>query len=125
MGLAATVIEGQVPGGEAWSRRALRDLLSVPRVKGVLVSDGAGNCIESEGRSLDTNAVVVDILIGAVVRATTDLGIGGPQLMATLCKEGVLVVGCGPAVRVAVLADNEANLGSLLNHVRRIFSEGV
>jgi hypothetical protein len=106
----------------SWNEEVLSELSSLPYVRAVVFTDGRGGTLRVNRRreTVKGLAKLADLANAALTQAGASLELGSLEVGACVYEEGSLVLaGCG-GVRVAVIADAGANLGALLNHVRRI-----
>lgn len=106
-----------------WDPQVLMDMLSLDYVLAVVFTDGNGLVLHSQVRADVPYQIgdITDIAIGALSRAGDALEIGPLGIAACLYRGGILVAARSNVTNVAVLAKANANLGQLLNQVRRIF----
>jgi predicted regulator of Ras-like GTPase activity (Roadblock/LC7/MglB family) len=111
------------PNSELWSENILSDLLALQYVRAVALTNGKGRALQLNHRRAApaTLAKMADLALAALTQAGSALNIGEVEVNACVYQDGVLLLAGGGPVRAAVLADAGANLGTLLNQVRRIF----
>lgn len=110
-----------------WDARVLADLTDLTYTRAVVFTDGLGRVLHRVTRT-DPPAWIgelVDIASGGLSQMGSQLGLGTPGVCVCTFQSGVVILSRSEAARVAVLADEHANLGQLLNHVRHIFSRAV
>lgn len=107
----------------AWNDDILRELLALQYVRAVVFTNGSGRALHvNRRRSTPAElAKVADLALGALERAGTALQLGRLEVNACVYQEGVVVSTSAGSMRAVVLADAGANLGTLLNQVRRLF----
>jgi hypothetical protein len=103
-------------GSNPWDARVLTDLTDLSYTRAVVFTDGLGRVLHWVTRTEPPKWIgeLVDITSGALSQFGSRLGLGAP---------GVCV--CTFHTGMAVLADETANLGQLLNHVRHLFARAV
>jgi hypothetical protein len=106
-----------------WNDDILRELLALQYVRAVVFTNGVGRVLHLNRRRATPPglAKAADIALAALAQAGTALQLGRLEVNACVYQEGVVVLTSAGAVRVAVLADAGANLGTMLNQVRRLF----
>lgn len=111
------------PSASTWNDDILRELLALQYVRAVVFTNGSGRALHvNRRRSTPPGlAKVADVALAALSQAGTALQLGRLEVNACVYQEGVVVLTSAGPVRVAVLADAGANLGTLLNQVRRLF----
>jgi hypothetical protein len=94
-------------------------------VRAVLFTNGKGRALHVDGRDGHSPglAKLADVAHAALARTGAALQLGRVEVSACIYKEGALLLAGSGKIRVAVLADAGANLGTLLNQVRRIFGK--
>jgi len=105
-----------------WNGDVLTELLGLQSVRAVLFTNGKGRTLHVSRRrpTPPELAKLVDLAHAALVQTGNALQLGRIEVSASVYQAGVLVLAGSDAVRVAVLADPGANLGALLNQVRRV-----
>jgi predicted regulator of Ras-like GTPase activity (Roadblock/LC7/MglB family) len=104
----------------------LDELASLPYVKAVLITDEQRLLNVILGPTSPAPLTVSAALArGALERLGSALTLGSLQVSASVFDAGVVVLSCVGALGVAVLADAGANLGSLLNYLRRVHRSEV
>ena len=71
----------------------------------------------------DGLAKIADLALAQLTQTGASLELGKLEVSACVYEHGMMLLAGSGSLRVAVLADNGANLGSLLNNVKRIFRE--
>jgi hypothetical protein len=106
-----------------WDASVLADLTDLTYTRAVVFTDGAGNVLHRVTRAEPPEAIgeLVDIASGGLSQLGSQLGLGTPGVCVCTFHLGVVILSRSESTRVAVLADEHANLGQLLNHVRHIF----
>ena len=109
----------------AWDEEVVNELLALNYVRAVAFTSGQGRALRVNRRATvpDTLAKIADLALAALTQAGAALDLGKLEVSACVYESGVMLLAGSGGVRVVVLADNGANLGSLLNNVRRIFRE--
>jgi hypothetical protein len=122
--LTESVLSG---GGNPWDARVLTDLTNLSYTRAVVFTDGLGRVLHWVTRTEPPKWIgeLVDITSGALSQLGSRLGLGTPGVCVCTFHMGVVILSRSETTRVAVLADETANLGQLLNHVRHIFSRAV
>lgn len=107
----------------AWNDEILRELLALQYVRAVVFTNGRGRALHvNRLRSTPPGlARVADLALASLAQAGSALQLGKLEVNACVYQEGVVLLAGTGALRVAVLADAGANLGTLLNQVRRLF----
>lgn len=97
--------------------------MALQYVRAVVVTNGQGRALHvNRRRSTPPGlAKLADLASAALLQAGAALQLGRLEVNAAVYQEGVLLLAGAGALRVAVLADAGANLGTLLNQVRRVF----
>jgi hypothetical protein len=110
-----------------WDAHVVADLADLAYTRAVVFTDGLGHILHSVTRTEPPARLgeLVDIASGALAQFGGRLGLGAPGVCVCTFHQGVVILSRSDAARVAVLADEHANLGQLLNHVRHIFSRAV
>lgn len=110
-------------GAPAWDACVLADLTDLTYTRAVVFTDGVGNVLYRVTRTESPEAIgeLVDIASGGLSQLGSQLGLGTPGVCVCTFQLGVVILSRSESARVAVLADEHANLGQLLNHVRHIF----
>jgi hypothetical protein len=110
-----------------WDSSVLTDLAELTYTRAVVFTDGLGHILHSVTRTEPPARLgeLVDIASGALAQLGGRLGLGAPGVCVCTFSRGVVILSRSEAARVAVLADEHANLGQLLNHVRHLFSRAV
>jgi hypothetical protein len=110
-----------------WDAHVLADLTELSYTRAVVFTDGLGGILHSVTRTEPPEAIgeLVDIASGGLSQLGTQLGMGTPGVCVCTFNMGMVILSRSETTRVAVLADEHANLGQLLNHVRHIFSRAV
>jgi hypothetical protein len=105
-----------------WNGDVLTELLGLQSVRAVLFTNGKGHALHVTRRrpAPPELAKLVDLAHAALVQTGNALQLGRIEVSASVYHAGVLLLAGSGAVRVAVLADPGANLGALLNQVRRV-----
>jgi hypothetical protein len=108
-----------------WNDEILRELLALQYVRAVAFTNGRGRALQvNEKRATPSGlAKLADLARAALTQAGDALQLGRVEVNACIYQEGVVLLAGTGAVRVAVLADAGANLGTLLNQVRRLFRQ--
>jgi hypothetical protein len=110
-----------------WDADVLADLAELAYTRAVVFTDGLGHILSIVTRTEPPARLgeLVDIASGALGQFGSRLGLGAPGVCVCTFQRGVVILSRSDAARVAVLADEHANLGQLLNHVRHLFSRTV
>jgi predicted regulator of Ras-like GTPase activity (Roadblock/LC7/MglB family) len=110
-----------------WDEDVLSDLLALPYVRGVVFTNGKGRAVHASHKltSVDGLAKIGDLAQAALAQAGAALKLGALEVSACVYEDGVVLFSGVGETRCAVLADAGANLGTLLNHARRLFPEGA
>jgi hypothetical protein len=110
-------------GHPLWDVNVLSDLTDLTYTRAVLFTDGIGRILHRVTRGEPPKRVgeLVDIAAGGLTQMGNQLGLGAPGVCVCTFQSGVVILARSEVARVAVLADEHANLGQLLNHVRHIF----
>ncbi len=113
------------PDPALWDEEVLADLLATSYVRAVVFTNGQGRTLRMNRRATapDALAKVADLALAALTQTGVALKLGRVEVSACVYEDGVVLLSGSQSVRVAVLADGGANLGTLLNHLRRIFPE--
>jgi predicted regulator of Ras-like GTPase activity (Roadblock/LC7/MglB family) len=119
------VIEALAGGHPPWDEKVLTDLTELAYTRAVVFTDGIGRVLHRATRSDMPTRVgeIVDIASGGLFQMGSQLGLGSPSVCVCTFQSGVVILARSEAARVAVLADENANLGQLLNHVRKLFPQ--
>jgi predicted regulator of Ras-like GTPase activity (Roadblock/LC7/MglB family) len=117
------VIDALASGHPPWDEKVLTDLTDLAYTRAVVFTDGIGRVLYRVTRSDPPKRIgeVVDIASGGLSQMGSQLGLGTPGVCVCTFQSGVVILARSDSARVAVLADENANLGQLLNHVRQIF----
>lgn len=101
----------------------LKEVLALPYVRAVVFTNGRGRALHVNRRRTTPEALakVADVALAALSQAGAALQLGRLDVSACVYEEGVVVLSGAGSLRVAVLAEAGANLGTLLNQMRRIF----
>ncbi|HTV25892.1 MAG TPA: hypothetical protein VMG12_44650 [Polyangiaceae bacterium] len=120
-------IEVPSNGSPPWDAHVLSDLTELTYTRAVVFTDGLGHVLHSVARTEPPARLgeLVDIASGALAQFGGRLGLGAPGVCVCTFQHGVVILSRSEAARVAVLADEHANLGQLLNHVRHLFTRAV
>jgi len=121
----AAIAVRAVKSSVSWNDEVLKDLLALSYVRGVIFTNGKGRVIHAnyEAAMVDGFAKIADLALAALGQTGVALKVGPLEVSACLYEQGVVLLSHGSAIRCAVLADAGANLGALLNHVRRLIRE--
>jgi len=108
-----------------WDEDVVNELIALPYVRAVVFTDGKGRTLRSNRRTTtpDDLARVADLALAAISRMGAALQLGRSEVNACVYQDGVLILSGSGKLQVAVLATAAANLGTLLNHTRRIFRQ--
>ena len=125
----AAPAESRPRGVRGWNEAALSALLALDDTEALVLTDGRGEPLYGYARSAQRDelaelAELVDILLGAVVRAGGELALGAPLVLATRYAHGSLVAALSPSLRAAVRAPTDANLGQLMLGLRQLLAVG-
>jgi hypothetical protein len=127
--MISNLLSNDVPssGHIPWDVHVLSDLTELTYTRAVVFTDGLGRVLHSVVRTEPPARLgeLVDIAAGALAQLGGRLGLGTPGVSVCTFQSGVVILSRSEAARVAVLADEHANLGQLLNHVRHLFSRAV
>ena len=109
----------------SWDAKVVGDLMSLGYTRAIVFTDCRGQVRHAVARSSapEDIAEVADIALSMLARAGSALKLGALAVSACMYQEGTLILARSGKNQVAVLAEEHANLGQLLNHVRRIFNE--
>jgi hypothetical protein len=110
-----------------WDARVLADLADLTYTRAVVFTDGLGRILHRVTRTDPPEWVgeLIDIASGGLSQMGSQLGVGSPTVCVCMFQSGVVILSRCEVARVAVLADEHANLGQLLNHVRHLFLRAV
>ncbi len=116
-------IAGAVPSPPlTWDEEVLNELLALQYVRAVVFTDGKGRTLRMNGRATpDGLAKVADLALAALSQMGVALQLGRVDVSTCVYQDGVVILAGAGKLRVAVLTTAGANLGTLLNHMRRIF----
>lgn len=108
-----------------WDEHVLSDLLALSYVRAVVFTNGKGRALHASHRvaSIEGLAKIADLAQAALAQAGVALKLGQLEVSANIYEDGVVLLAGVGETRCAVLADAGANLGTLLNHARRLFRE--
>ncbi|RYZ02659.1 MAG: hypothetical protein EOO73_30840 [Myxococcales bacterium] len=122
MSQSTPLASAQALPAPTWNDEILRELLALQYVRAVAFTNGNGRALHVHRRRSTPAGLVkiADVALAALAQAGKSLQLGRLEVSASVYQEGVLVLTSAGAVRVAVLADAGANLGTLLNQVRRL-----
>lgn len=125
MSQAAFAMSAVTTSSTIWDDDVLSDLLALPYVRGVVFTNGKGRAVHASHRlaAVDGLAKIGDLAILALAQAGSALKLGTLEVSACVYEDGVVLLAGTGQTRCAVLADAGANLGTLLNHARRLFRE--
>jgi hypothetical protein len=117
------VIDALSAGDTPWDADVLAELTDLAYTRAVVFTDGIGRVLHRVTRGVPPKRVgeLVDIAAGGLSQMGNQLGLGTPGVCVCTFQSGVVILARSEGARVAVLADEHANLGQLLNHVRHIF----
>lgn len=106
-----------------WNDGVLAALCALSAVRVVVFTNQQGLVIHTVGRAplADKLGKVIDVAAGALSKTGERLELGQLRIGVSIYDQGVIVLARSAKLNVGVIAEAEANLGALLNHVRRIF----
>lgn len=122
---ATPLATATTPALAGWNEEILGELLTLHYVRAVVFTNGSGRAIQVNQRRAAPPqlAKVADLALAALTQTGSALQVGRLEVSANVYEEGVVVLAGAGALRVAVLTDSGANLGTLLNQVRRLFRQ--
>jgi hypothetical protein len=115
----AHAIRSNIP----WDPRVLSEILATGHTQALVVIDHQGRVVQRYlARELTSSLVELsELVLAAQLRFGQHLSLGQPRLSMTVHERGVLVCGTSREHHVLLLASELANLGQLVNFVRRFF----
>lgn len=125
MAQIATIPRSVAATNGGWDEEVVSDLLALNYVRAVVFTNGQGRALRLNRRATvpDALAKVADLALAALAQTGAALDLGKLEVSACVYEHGIVLLAGSSSLRVAILADNGANLGSLLNNVKRIFRE--
>lgn len=125
MAQIATISRSVSAPNAAWDEEVVSDLLALTYVRAVVFTNGQGRTLRLNRRATvpDGLAKIADLALAQLTQTGAALELGKLEVSACVYENGIMLLAGSSSLRVAVLADNGANLGSLLNNVKRIFRE--
>lgn len=123
---ASTATTASAPTSSVtWEAEVLNELLALQYVRAVVFTNGKGRTLRLNRRAAIPEGLAksADLALAALTQTGAALQLGRLDVSACVYQDGVVILSGSGALRVAVLAEAGANLGTLLNHVRRIFRQ--
>ncbi len=122
---ASTATAAAATSSVTWEGEVLTELLALQYVRAVVFTNGRGHTLRLNRRATIPEGLAksADLALAALNQTGVALQLGRLDVSACVYQDGVVILSGSGALRVAVLAEAGANLGTLLNHVRRIFRQ--
>lgn len=108
-----------------WDSQALQEVSAAGYADVVILTDRNGRILHSTRRrsTPEPLGALLDMSLASHAAAGRRFGLGELELAASVHESGSIVCGRTKHHSIVILASEEAKLGQLLRHVRRVFPQ--